>query len=167
VPGPVFVGAPGARYTAGRTTAGTLELRGTDGLQVRAEVAALDPATGRRRFRGWLRAAHGPVFGVAADGRLEWISPTDAADLAELDWTRVVTVPDAALAAVELAPRPGTLVWDFRASGRVYAVGGDGRLHHVPDTGTLVARFAWREVLPLAPEQLAALPVGAPLLSTP
>jgi hypothetical protein len=135
---------------------------------VRADVAVVDRATGRRRFRGWLRAAHGPVFGVAADGRLEWIGPADTADLAEIDWARVQTVPDAALATVELAmPRPGALVWDFRGSGRVYAVGEDGVLHHVPDPRTLATRFGWRNVLPLGEAQLAQLPVGSVLAAAP
>jgi hypothetical protein len=69
---------------------------------------------------------------------------------------------------VPLAPlRPGVLVWDFRGSGRVYATGADGLLHHVPDPGTLESRFGWRNVLPLDGAQMAQLPVGSALAPAP
>jgi hypothetical protein len=159
---PTATPSPPPRYTAARTATGALELRGSDGLVVRAEGAAVDPATGRRRHRGWLRAPTGPVFGVTEEGRLAWLPP-GAPDLADVDWTAVSTVPDAALAAVELTlPPAGALVWDVRG-GRVYAAGADGRLHHVPDTRTLLAGGGWRDVLALGPEQLVRLPIGDPL----
>jgi hypothetical protein len=131
-------------------------------------VAVADPVTGRRRFRGWLRALHGPIFGITADGQLEWIGPGNTVDLAAIDWARVQSVPDGALAAVPLVlPSPGVLVWDFRGTERVYAVGEDGLLHHVPDAVTLTSRFGWRNVLPLDGAQLAHLPVGRALLAAP
>jgi hypothetical protein len=126
-----------------------------------AEVATHDPGAGRRRFHGWLRSDSGPVFGVNAAGELEWISPDDTADIEQIDWAKVQTIPDEALTAVPLAqPRPGWLLWDFRGSGRIYVVDAGGVLHHIPDMATFNAQFEWKNVLPVNATQVAGLPVG-------
>lgn len=145
-----------------------LEIHGTDGSLVRAALATPDPVTGARHFHGWLRSDSGPIFGVDATGHLEWISPDDAPDLAEIDWSKVQTIPDDALTAVPLAPpRAGWLLWDFRGSGRIFVVGEDGQLHHIPDLHTFNAFFVWRNVLPVSAGQVAQLPVGAELPPAP
>jgi hypothetical protein len=160
-PAPTPAPTPHRTYTAA-AAGGALEIRGSDGSVVRAALALTDPEGGPPRFRGWLRCSAGPIFGVTADGRLEWISPEDGAALAAIDWARVLTVPDDALTSAPLAPpRPGWLLWDYRGTRDIYVVGEDGQLHHIPDLRTFAARFEWRNVLPVSPEQMSQLPVGA------
>lgn len=138
-----------------------LQITGSDGQVITVDVAYVNPVTGARRFRGWLRSDSGPIFGVGANGSLEWLSPDDAADIQDIDWGKVQTIPDGALTAAPLAPpRPGWLLWDFRGSGRIFVVSADGSISHVPDMETFLARFEWKNVLPVSAGQVAQLPVG-------
>ena len=139
-----------------------LQIAGNDGRLISADVAYVDPVTGQRRYRGWLRSDSGPIFGVGAAGHLEWISPDDANDIANIDWGKVQTIPDSALTSAPMAqPRIGWLLWDFRGSGRIFVVGDDGALHHIPDMETFLARFEWKNVLPVSAGQVRQLPAGA------
>ena len=139
-----------------------LQIVGGDGSLISADVAYVDPVTGQRRYRGWLRSDSGPIFGVGAAGHLEWISPDDANDIANIDWGKVQTIPDSALTSAPMAqPRIGWLLWDFRGSGRIFVVGDDGALHHIPDMETFLARFEWKNVLPVSAGQVRQLPAGA------
>ena len=139
-----------------------LQIVGADGSLISADVAYVDPVTGQRRYRGWLRSDSGPIFGVGASGHLEWISPDDANDIANIDWGKVQTIPDSALTSAPMAqPRIGWLLWDFRGSGRIFVVGDDGALHHIPDMETFLARFEWKNVLPVSAGQVSQLPAGA------
>ena len=139
-----------------------LQIVGGDGSLISADVAYVDPVTGQRRYRGWLRSDSGPIFGVSAAGHLEWISPDDANDIANIDWGKVQTIPDSALTSAPMAqPRVGWLLWDFRGSGRIFVVGDDGALHHIPDMETFLARFEWKNVLPVSAGQVRQLPAGA------
>ena len=148
-------------YGAVLITGMALQISGSNGQLFTVEVAYIDPKTGRRRFRGWLRSDSGPIFGVGTTGSLEWLSPDGALDLDDIDWAKVQTIPDAALTSAPLAPpRPGWLLWDFRGSGRIFVVGDDGAIHHVPDMETFLARFEWKNVLPVSAGQVVQLPVG-------
>jgi len=139
-----------------------LQIVGGDGSLISADVAFVDPVTGQRRYRGWLRSDSGPIFGVGAAGHLEWISPDDTNDIANIDWGKVQTIPDSALTSAPMAqPRVGWLLWDFRGSGRIFVVGDDGALHHIPDMETFLARFEWKNVLPVSAGQVRQLPAGA------
>lgn len=139
-----------------------LQIVGGDGSLISADVAYVDPVTGQRRFRGWLRSDSGPIFGVGGAGHLEWISPDDTNDIADIDWGKVQTIPDSALTSAPMAqPRIGWLLWDFRGSGRIFVVGDDGALHHIPDMETFLARFEWKNVLPVSAGQVRQLPAGA------
>ena len=144
-----------------------LQIAGSDGQLITVDVAYVDPKTGVRRFRGWLRSDSGPIFGVGANGSLEWVSPDAVADIQDIDWAKVQTIPDAALTSAPLAPpRPGWLLWDFRGSGRIYVVESDGAIHHIPDMETFLARFEWKNVLPVSAGQVVQLPLGAGVPST-
>gem|GEM_PF-1043620 len=139
-----------------------LQIVGGDGSLISADVAYVDPVTGQRRYRGWLRSDSGPIFGVGGAGHLEWISPDDTNDIADIDWGKVQTIPDSALTSAPMAqPRIGWLLWDFRGSGRIFVVGDDGALHHIPDMETFLARFEWKNVLPVSAGQVRQLPAGA------
>ncbi len=139
-----------------------LQIAGNDGRLISADVAYVDPVSGLRRFRGWLRSDSGPIFGVGGAGHLEWISPDDTNDIADIDWGKVQTIPDSALTSAPMAqPRIGWLLWDFRGSGRIFVVGDDGALHHIPDMETFLARFEWKNVLPVSAGQVRQLPAGA------
>jgi hypothetical protein len=97
-----------------------------------------------------------------------WISPDDRQELAEVDWAKVQTIPDDALTSVPLAqPRAGWLLWDFRGSGRIFVVGEDNQLHHIPDMTTFNAQFQWRNVLPVSAGQVAQVPQGPGLTPVP
>ena len=79
-----------------------------------------------------------------------------------IDWGKVQTIPDSALTSAPMAqPRTGWLLWDFRGSGRIFVVGDDGALHHIPDMETFLARFEWKNVLPVSAGQVRQLPAGA------
>ncbi len=139
-----------------------LQIAGNDGRLISADVAYVDPVSGLRRFRGWLRSDSGPIFGVGGAGHLEWISPDDTNDIADIDWGKVQTIPDSALTSAPMAqPRIGWLLWDFRGSGRIFVVGDDGAIHHIPDMETFLARFEWKNVLPVSAGQVRQLPAGA------
>ncbi len=139
-----------------------LQIVGADGSLISADVAYVDPMTGQRSYRGWLRSDSGPIFGVGASGHLEWISPDDISDIAGIDWGKVQTIPDSALTSAPMAqPRIGWLLWDFRGTGRIFVVGDDGALHHIPDMETFLARFEWKNVLPVSAGQVRQLPAGA------
>ena len=61
---------------------------------------------------------------------------------------KVQTIPDSALTSAPMAqPRIGWLLWGFRGSGRIFVVGDDGAIHHIPDMETFLARFEWKNVL--------------------
>ena len=150
------------RYGATIVLGQALQIAGNDGRLISADVAYLDPVSGLRRFRGWLRSDSGPIFGVGGAGHLEWISPDDTNDIADIDWGKVQTIPDSALTSAPMAqPRIGWLLWDFRGSGRIFVVGDDGALHHIPDMETFLARFEWKNVLPVSAGQVRQLPAGA------
>lgn len=139
-----------------------LQIVGDDGSLIAADVAYVDPMSRQRRYRGWLRSDSGPIFGVGASGHLEWISPDDTNDIADIDWGKVQTIADSALTSAPMAqPRIGWLLWDFRGSGRIFVVGDDGALHHIPDMETFLARFEWKNVLPVSAGQVRQLPAGA------
>ena len=153
---------PTESYAATIVLGQALQIVGGDGSLISADVAYVDPVTGQRRYRGWLRSDSGPIFGVGAAGHLEWISPDDANDIANIDWGKVQTIPDSALTSAPMAqPRIGWLLWDFRGSGRIFVVGDDGALHHIPDMETFLARFEWKNVLPVSAGQVRQLPAGA------
>ena len=153
---------PAESYAATIVLGQALQIVGADGSVISADVAFVDPVTGQRRYRGWLRSDSGPIFGVGAAGHLEWISPDDANDIANIDWGKVQTIPDSALTSAPMAqPRVGWLLWDFRGSGRIFVVGDDGALHHIPDMETFLARFEWKNVLPVSAGQVRQLPAGA------
>lgn len=153
---------PAESYAATIVLGQALQIVGGDGSLISADVAYVDPVTGQRRYRGWLRSDSGPIFGVGAAGHLEWISPDDANDIANIDWGKVQTIPDSALTSAPMAqPRIGWLLWDFRGSGRIFVVGDDGALHHIPDMETFLARFEWKNVLPVSAGQVRQLPAGA------
>ena len=153
---------PAENYAATIVLGQALQIVGGDGSLISADVAYVDPVTGQRRYRGWLRSDSGPIFGVGAAGHLEWISPDDANDIANIDWGKVQTIPDSALTSAPMAqPRIGWLLWDFRGSGRIFVVGDDGALHHIPDMETFLARFEWKNVLPVSAGQVRQLPAGA------
>ncbi|MSQ42596.1 MAG: hypothetical protein EXR45_00080 [Chloroflexi bacterium] len=155
---PVATESYGATIVRGQS----LQIVGADGSLISADVAYVDPESGQRRFRGWLRSDSGPIFGVGAAGYLEWISPDDSNDIADIDWGKVQTIPDSALTSAPMAqPRIGWLLWDFRGSGRIFVVGDDGALHHIPDMETFLARFEWKNVLPVSAGQVRQLPAGA------
>ncbi len=161
VPAPSVAVVDTTTYGAVLISGMALQISGSDGQLITVDVAFVDPATGTRRFRGWLRSDSGPIFGVGANGSLEWLSPDAAADIRDIDWGKVQTIPDAALTAAPLAPpRPGWLLWDFRGSGRIFVVGADGSISHVPDMETFLARYEWKNVLPVSAGQVAQLPVG-------
>ena len=138
---------PAESYAATIVLGQALQIVGADGSVISADVAFVDPVTGQRRYRGWLRSDSGPIFGVGAAGHLEWISPDDANDIANIDWGKVQTIPDSALTSAPMAqPRVGWLLWDFRGSGRIFVVGDDGALHHIPDMETFLARFEYHRL---------------------
>ena len=74
---------PAERYAATIVQGQALQIVGGDGSLISADVAYVDPVTGQRRFRGWLRSDSGPIFGVGGAGHLEWISPDDTNDIAD------------------------------------------------------------------------------------
>ena len=153
---------PAENYAATIVLGQALQIVGGDGSLISADVAYVDPVTGQRRYRGWLRSDSGPIFGVGGAGHLEWISPDDTNDIADIDWGKVQTIPDSALTSAPMAqPRIGWLLWDFRGSGRIFVVGDDGALHHIPDMETFLARFEWKNVLPVSAGQVRQLPAGA------
>ena len=153
---------PAERYAATIVQGQALQIVGGDGSLISADVAYVDPVSGQRRYQGWLRSDSGPIFGVGGAGHLEWISPDDTNDIANIDWGKVQTIPDSALTSAPMGqPRIGWLLWDFRGSGRIFVVGEDGAIHHIPDMDTFLARYEWKNVLPVSAGQVSQLPAGA------
>jgi len=129
--------------------------------------AALDPVTGARTFKEWVRnSVTFDVYGVDENGLLVWADPSDTAIVSQIDWRQLVTMdmPAGAVDAIPVAtPADGRLLWDVKGTGTIYVVGSDRFLHAIPDLRTFQASYTWANVIPVTPAQLRLMPVGAPI----
>ena len=129
--------------------------------------AALDPVTGARTFKEWVRnSVTFDVYGVDENGLLVWADPSDTAIVSQIDWRQLLTMdmPAGAVDAIPVAtPADGRLLWDVKGTGTIYVVGSDRFLHAIPDLRTFQASYTWANVIPITPAQLRLMPVGAPI----
>ena len=129
--------------------------------------ATLDPVTGARTFKEWVRnSVTFDVYGVDENGLLVWADPSDSAIVSQIDWRQLVTMdmPAGAVDAIPVAtPADGRLLWDVKGTGTIYVVGSDRFLHAIPDLRTFQASYTWAGVIPVTPAQLRLMPVGAPI----
>jgi len=129
--------------------------------------AALDPVTGARTFKEWVRnSVTFDVYGVDENGLLVWADPSDTAIVSQIDWRQLLTMdmPAGAVDAIPVAtPADGRLLWDVKGTGTIYVVGSDRFLHAIPDLRTFQASYTWANVIPITPTQLRLMPVGAPI----
>jgi hypothetical protein len=129
--------------------------------------ATLDPVTGARTFKQWVRnSVSFDVYGVDENGLLVWADPSDTAIVSQIDWRQLLTMnmPAGAVDAIPVAtPAEGRLLWDVKGTGTIYVVGSDRLLHAIPDLRTFQASYTWANVIPVTPAQLRLLPVGAPI----
>ena len=129
--------------------------------------ATLDPVTGARTFKEWVRnSVTFDVYGVDENGLLVWADPSDSAIVSQIDWRQLVTMdmPAGAVDAIPVAtPADGRLLWDVKGTGTIYVVGSDRFLHAIPDLRTFQASYTWSGVIPVTPAQLRLMPVGAPI----
>ena len=129
--------------------------------------ATLDPVTGARTFKEWVRnSVTFDVYGVDENGLLVWADPSDTAIVSQIDWRQLATMdmPAGAVDAIPVAtPADGRLLWDVKGTGTIYVVGSDRFLHAIPDLRTFQASYTWSGVIPITPAQLRLMPVGAPI----
>ena len=129
--------------------------------------ATLDPVTGARTFKEWVRnSVTFDVYGVDENGLLVWADPSEPAIVSQIDWRQLGTMdmPAGAVEAIPVAtPADGRLLWDVNGTGTIYVVGSDRFLHAVPDLRTFQASYTWAGVIPISPAQLRLMPVGAPI----
>ena len=129
--------------------------------------ATLDPVSGARSFKEWVRnSVTFDVYGVDENGLLVWADPSDSAIVSQIDWRQLVTMdmPAGAVDAIPVAtPADGRLLWDVKGTGTIYVVGSDRFLHAIPDLRTFQASYTWSGVIPVTPAQLRLMPVGAPI----
>ena len=129
--------------------------------------ATLDPVTGIRSFKEWVRnSVTFDVYGVDENGLLVWADPSDSAIVSQIDWRQLVKMdmPAGAVDAIPVAtPADGRLLWDVKGTGTIYVVGSDRFLHAIPDLRTFQASYTWANVIPVTPAQLRLMPVGAPI----
>ena len=129
--------------------------------------ATLDPVTGVRSFKEWVRNRDTlDIYGVDENGLLVWADPSDTAIVSQIDWRQLLTMdlPSGAVEAIPVAtPADGRLLWDVNGTGTIYVVGSDRFLHAIPDLRTFQASYTWANVIPITPAQLRLMPVGAPI----
>ncbi|NCV00783.1 MAG: hypothetical protein EBV53_06310 [Proteobacteria bacterium] len=129
--------------------------------------ATVDPVTGARTFKEWVRnSVTFDVYGVDENGLLVWADPSDTAIVSQIDWRQLLTMdmPAGAVDAIPVAtPADGRLLWDVKGTGTIYVVGSDRFLHAIPDLRTFQASYTWANVIPITPTQLRLMPVGAPI----